>query len=289
MSGPSSFAFRNEDTSILTLDSIGRQTITSPEYSFAGDTRPDSGHVIFQYTLSGQGFIEVEQRTFPLPKGTGFLVKVPSKHRYYYEEQEEPWEVLWLNLRGHEADRIWELVIEQEGPVIQRAPDSPVITGLLELLGKIAQEKITDKYRLSAMVYNWLLSLVQTSRESVKDISPHSSTVIQRAKLYMKEHYASPVTLDLLSEHCGINKYHLCRLFQRSGQTSPLAYLRDRRIEAALALLRTTDLPVQEVGRQCGFDSPSYFGKVFLQYMSMTPKEYRMRKLEFPYHAVYYD
>jgi Transcriptional regulator containing an amidase domain and an AraC-type DNA-binding HTH domain len=54
-------------------------------------------------------------------------------------------------------------------------------------------------------------------------------------------------------------------------------------------MLRTTDLPVQTIGEQCGFDSPSYFGKVFRQYMSMTPKDYRMKKMAFPYHAIYYE
>lgn len=289
MTEHSSYAFRSDDKSILTLDSIGWQSIRSPGYSFSGDARPDSGHVIFQYTISGLGYMEVDNRTVPLPPGTGFLVKIPSKHRYYYQERQEPWEILWLNLRGDEANRIWDLVTGREGPVIHREPDSPVITGLRELLDHIATGKTTDKYLLSAMVYQWMLLLVQTSRAIGKDISAHSTTVIQRAKQYLKEHYAQPLTLDMLAEHCGINKYHLCRLFQRSEQTSPLAYLRDRRIEAALSLLRTTELPVQEVGRRCGFDSPSYFGKVFQQYMSMTPKEYRKKKLEFPYHAVYYE
>lgn len=72
------------------------------------------------------------------------------------------------------------------------------------------------------------------------------------------------------------------------GAISPLTYLRDRRVEAAVTLLRTTDLPIQDIGKQCGFESPSYFGKVFRVYMSMTPKKYRMKKFEFPYDAIYY-
>ncbi|MNE96790.1 HTH-type transcriptional regulator ChbR [compost metagenome] len=60
-------------------------------------------------------------------------------------------------------------------------------------------------------------------------------------------------------------------------------------MEAAVSLLRTTDHSIQEIGRECGFDSPSYFGKVFREYMSMTPKDYRLKKLEFPYDAIYYE
>ncbi|MBB6729798.1 helix-turn-helix transcriptional regulator [Cohnella zeiphila] len=286
---PAAYAFRNDDRSILTLDSIGWQAIVSPEYSFAGDDRPDVGHVIFQYTLSGQGYIEVDQHSFALPPGTGFLAKVPSRHRYYYAGSEQPWEIIWLNLRGHEANRIWDLVTEREGPVIRRGADSPLIAHFWELLRMIAEEKVTDKYRLSGLVYEWMLTLVQSSREVGKEMSASSSSILDKAKKYLKEHYASPLTLDAIAKQTGVNKHYLCRLFQKSERTSPLAYLRDRRVEAALALLRATDLPVHEVGKRCGFDSPSYFGKVFREYMAMTPKDYRAKKLEFPYDAVYYE
>ncbi|WP_168120306.1 AraC family transcriptional regulator [Paenibacillus sp. HB172176] len=284
-----SYAFRNNDHSILTIDSIGWQNIKSPEYSFAGDARPDSGHVIFQYTLSGQGYIEIDRQVFALPQGSAFLVKIPSNHRYYYKDQSRPWEILWLNLRGDEARRIWDMVIEQEGHVIRREADSPVIAELRELLRRIAEEKQTDKYVLSSLAYNWMLALAKSSGEMRREVGATGSTILLKAKAYLKERYATPLTLDMLAEHCGINKHHLCRLFQKSVQTSPLAYLRDRRIEAAIALLRTTELAVQEIGSRCGFDSPSYFGKVFREYMSMTPKEYRMKKLEFPYDAIYYE
>ncbi|BFT74362.1 AraC family transcriptional regulator [Paenibacillus sp. P36] len=286
---PAVYGFRNDDTSILTLDSIGWQMINSPEYSFSGEERPDCGHVIFQYTMSGQGYLEYEQQRFPLTKGTGFLVKVPSSHTYFYGDQKEPWEIIWLNLRGEEASRIWDYVMALEGPVIQRDSDTPLIQGLWKLMRMVAEDKVTDKYHLSLGVYEWMLTLVQSSREMTKDVSASSSTLIQTAKKYMRDHFTDPLTLDMISEHCGINKHYLCRLFQRSEQSSPLAYLRDRRVEASIALLRTTDLPVQDIGQTCGFDSPSYFGKIFRQYMHMTPKEYRMKKLEFPYDAIYLE
>ncbi|MBB3113054.1 AraC-like DNA-binding protein [Paenibacillus phyllosphaerae] len=285
----SAYGFRHDDHSILTLDSIGWQEIDSHGYNFASDDRPDAGHVIFQYTLSGQGVLEYEQKRIALPQGSGFLLKIPSASRYYYVEQPEPWEVLWINLRGEEASRIWDIVMKQEGPVIWRDPDSPLIQGLWKLLRTVAEDKVTDKYRLSVSVYEWMLTLVRTSQAAGKELTNKSSALIEKAKRLMREQYALPHTLDSIAEHLEINKYHFCRLFQKSEQTSPLAYLRDRRVEAAIALLRTTDLPIQEIGQRCGFESPSYFGKVFRAYMSLTPTEYRLRELEFPYDAIYYE
>ena len=285
-----SYAFRNDDASIMTVDSVGWQNVSHPKYRCSSDARPDFGHVVFQYTLSGQGYLDIGGQTFSLPKGHALLVKVDDEHCYYYqEENEQPWEFVWINIRGEEASRIWNLVIEKEGHVISRSADSPLIQELWNIIRLINQEKVTDRYRLSVQVYQWLLTLVQSSRDAEKDIGELSVNAIEKCKQYIRENYAAPITLDMLAQHCEINKHYLCRLFQRSEQTSPLAYLKDRRIEAALTMLRTTELPISVIGQKCGFESPSYFGKVFRQYMSMSPTDYRLNKLDFPYEAIYYE
>ncbi|OWR32564.1 AraC family transcriptional regulator [Saccharibacillus sp. O23] len=285
-----SFAFRNEDASIMTIDSVGWQNVSHPKYRCSSDARPDYGHVVFQYTLSGRGYLDIEGRTFELPQGHALVVKVEEEHCYYYKEEDsEPWEFVWINIRGEEANRIWDLIIGKEGHVIKRGADSPVIQELWNIIRLINQEKVTDRYRLSVQVYQWLLTLVRSSRNADKEIGALSVTTIEKCKQFIRANYALPVTLDQLAECCGINKHYLCRLFQRFEQTSPLSYLKDRRIEAALTMLRTTELPIADVGRKCGFDSPSYFGKVFRQYMSMSPTEYRLNQLEFPYAAIYYE
>ena len=47
------------------------------------------------------------------------------------------------------------------------------------------------------------------------------------------------------------------------------------RIAKAKRFLRYGSASVAEVGKQCGFDSPSYFGKCFKEATGYTPTEYR--------------
>ncbi len=51
--------------------------------------------------------------------------------------------------------------------------------------------------------------------------------------------------------------------------------IRELRIAKAKELLCSTDIPVTEVGERCGFDSPSYFAKIFKQHTKLTPSDYR--------------
>lgn len=63
-----------------------------------------------------------------------------------------------------------------------------------------------------------------------------------------------------------------------STQTSLIGLVRDVRLEAALGLLQTTNLPVGEVAHQCGWTSHSRFSAAFAERWGVTPSVVRGRK-----------
>ena len=54
-------------------------------------------------------------------------------------------------------------------------------------------------------------------------------------------------------------------------------YIRDKRIVKAKKLLKTTDKTIGEIQVTCGFESPSYFSKVFRDVEGVSPSEYRKK------------
>ena len=52
-------------------------------------------------------------------------------------------------------------------------------------------------------------------------------------------------------------------------------YLNIHRIREAKRLLEETDLSVQQIARKLGYESITYFEKVFKTYMTMSPLKYR--------------
>lgn len=52
-------------------------------------------------------------------------------------------------------------------------------------------------------------------------------------------------------------------------------YIRAARILRARTLLTTTDLPVSEIAGQCGFETLSYFSRIFRQDVGQSPTDYR--------------
>jgi AraC family transcriptional regulator, arabinose operon regulatory protein len=89
----------------------------------------------------------------------------------------------------------------------------------------------------------------------------------------------SRLSVKELAEEVYLSETHFRRIFQDVFATSPIAYLRQRRIDRACALLRTTSLSVKEIAQRCGFNDISFFSRVFHHLAGSTPANYRRMSL----------
>lgn len=101
-------------------------------------------------------------------------------------------------------------------------------------------------------------------------------TCADRAALLLRERLAEPLDVPALARAVGRSQNYLARQFKmRFGVTMP-RYLLDRRMDYAALLLRTTDLPIGEVGRRAGLPDPRHFNKQFRAALGMSPSAYRV-------------
>jgi AraC-like DNA-binding protein len=105
-------------------------------------------------------------------------------------------------------------------------------------------------------------------------------TRIVRAKLFIDDHYASPLDLDKLSDEACFSKYHFLRLFKKAYNKTPYQYLSERRIEKAKEKLKSANTRVNEICEQVGFESPTSFSLKFKAYTGETPALFRLRAMQ---------
>ncbi len=92
---------------------------------------------------------------------------------------------------------------------------------------------------------------------------------------YVEAHYDRPVSLAEIAAAANIGAREADRCFRRQLDATPFEYLLDYRLERARQLLLNTSLPVTETGLRCGFQSTSYFGRLFREKTGLSPSEYR--------------
>ena len=92
---------------------------------------------------------------------------------------------------------------------------------------------------------------------------------------YIESHLAQPLTLGELAGIAALSEFHLARMFRASFGLPPAAWIAQRRLERARALLRTTALPLAQVAEQCGYANASHFSHRFRESVGVAPTVFR--------------
>ncbi len=92
---------------------------------------------------------------------------------------------------------------------------------------------------------------------------------------YIENHYAAPVSLEMLANAAGMSPKYFCRFFRSITHQTPMEYVNSYRVGQAAGMLADPDLSITDISLNCGFNDSSYFVKVFKKYKGMTPGQYR--------------
>ncbi|OPA73369.1 hypothetical protein BVG16_28980 [Paenibacillus selenitireducens] len=88
--------------------------------------------------------------------------------------------------------------------------------------------------------------------------------------------YAHRVSLKEMAQKYFISPNYLSHLFKQEKGTSFINYLIQKRLEAAIDLLKK-DISLYEVGRLVGYDDYAHFSKLFKKHIGMSPLDYRQQ------------
>lgn len=91
----------------------------------------------------------------------------------------------------------------------------------------------------------------------------------------MDRAYAEPLDIEALASIACCSPAHFIRTFSATFGETPHRYLQRRRVERAMALLRSTELPVQDVCVAVGWSSLATFTRTFREIVGITPARFR--------------
>lgn len=95
---------------------------------------------------------------------------------------------------------------------------------------------------------------------------------------YIKENYASDLSLEALAEIFGYSPTYLSRMFQKYAGINYKSYLQSIRVERAFQELANTEHTISETALNNGFPNSKALAKAFQKRYGMLPSEYRKGK-----------
>src|SRR5580704_13427215 len=234
------------------------------KYHFV-ERRHGTAQYILIICLAGRGSCRVGAKTWGLEEGHGIVLPPDTYHRYE-ADQEQPWTILWVHFVGNTAAAFGSaLGVTLTEPRFWIGDLAVVIDAFEE----------TYRYVLSGYTDRDLLGL-STSLAHLPGLRRRlAEDRILRSIRYMRDNLAHPITLKDCAQSAGWSEAHFSSIFRRQTNLAPIRYLTRLKIHRACELLKTTDLSMQEIAREIGFEDQFYFSRLFHRHLRMAPTAYR--------------
>jgi AraC-like DNA-binding protein len=93
---------------------------------------------------------------------------------------------------------------------------------------------------------------------------------------FIENNYHRAISIEEISNLTHLSKAAFCRYFKKMTRLTFTDFLNQYRIEQAKKLLQT-DKNISETSFECGFESLSYFNKIFKKVVGENPSQYKKR------------
>lgn len=225
------------------------------------------------YVIKGEGSIVIDDSVLPVRQGQIALIDCYKRHSY---QTRTGWDILWIHIDGPVCRAYYDKIIRECGNTIT-LKDKITLRNFSSvfsyLLNCFAHEEFYSDAVLSKYITD-LLTLLLAPSPSQPEASDSLSPVGQ-SLLYIRGHFAEPISIDYLASRAALSPYHFIRLFKKETGQTPHQYIMQMRVNSSKFYLRTTSSSIQEIAYSCGFQSENNFCICFKKLVNLTPSEYR--------------
>ena len=192
--------------------------------------------------------------------------------------------IIIVTARSSDKDRLEALAVGADAFLVKPFNNEELkalVENLLnsrQLLREKFQVKLNspiDEPVLEPMIENTLQS------PTIAVISQKNTAFIEKVKAVISKNIDnSDMNSTFIADKMNLSQRQLNRKVKSVIGIDTASYIREVRISVAKDMLINTDDPVTEIAEKCGFDSSSYFSKIFKQETHCTPTEYRKKQSE---------
>lgn len=133
--------------------------------------------------------------------------------------------------------------------------------------------KISSADEMNDYVEKYFQKLRQSKVEEIEN--PLVNSVFN----YIAQVYDMDITLAATADKFFLNASYLCRLLKKETNLSFKEILTNKRMEAAVQMLNTTNMKVADIANKVGYNDYGYFCKVFKGRTGYSPSDFRKQKL----------
>lgn len=183
----------------------------------------------------------------------------------------------------HLRQEVINLVIRCEEKLAFQLRESFILnddTGMIRTVFKMIEYHSANQDEYTEKIIEYYLRILATYLlKSKNDNSGQENDIIGRMMEYVKDNYMNNLRVEDLAIATHVSESYLSRVMRKHMGTSPMRYVHSIRIEAAKRYLKT-EISVEDVAANIGYQEAKYFSTIFKKITGMTPSSYRKHMRE---------
>lgn len=240
----------------------------------------NKGRVLNGYYLvfisKGSGIIEYGggDTQLKVEAGSCFFLFPGIWHRYK-PLYSSGWEEYWIGFDGYYTEKLMkEGLFDMKNPIIYVGMNSDILTELKKTISIVRGGQPGYNRVIAGSIMQILAHLYNASVYKIQNATGQTQ-YISKAKFLLKDALENEVKMTKIAEELNVSYTKFRNDFKNTTGMSPNQYLLDLRIQKATELLSSTNLNINEIAYQTGFESVFYFSRFFKKKEGVSPKEYR--------------
>lgn len=166
-----------------------------------------------------------------------------------------------------DSDLLVIVIWEEVGEEIRREMERSILN-FLKVVTIQHFEKINGTFSDVENVYRACKSEVFNKTEV--------SQLVRRAEYHISQHFQDPdLSLETVANSLHVSSVYLSRMIKQDLGISFVNLLTKTRMKKAIQLLNSTNLTINEISEQVGYDTQHYFSTSFKKVMGVSPNQYR--------------
>lgn len=232
-------------------------------------------------SLSDAGHVFIEDKIYPLKKGTLLLIKDTTLHKTIVESS-HTYERYVIHFSNSTLERIstkntaLSSFFSDLNTCLQLSNDEFIF-----FISKIKKVQTCNSQEFGDDILNntyFIQLLIEIARliisnENTQQYNTSDFSKIEPILEFLKNNLHKKLSLDDIARNFYISKYHLCHKFKEYTGFTINEYLINSRIIHAKKYLRE-GISVQEAGEKSGFNNNSHFIRTFSKLSGISPGKY---------------
>lgn len=232
-------------------------------------------------SLSDAGYVFIEDKIYPLKKGTLLVIKDTTLHKTIVESSNK-----YERYVMHFSSNTLEQISTKNTALSSFFSDLNFCMQLdnnkYELFISIVKKiHDSDSQEFGADILSntyFIQLLIEIARLSISNVNTQPFNTSDFSKIepvleFLKSNLHNKLSLNDIARNFYVSKYHLCHQFKEYTGFTINEYLINSRIIQAKKYLRE-GLSVQEAGEKSGFNDNSHFIRTFSKLSGISPGKY---------------